>query len=301
MKAASSSDEQIGRLDQLDAELVGQERVLVEGRVEAPRREQDHGRVVRGRARRDRAQGGEERVRIVLDRRDPVPGEQLREEAHHRLPVLQHIRDPGRDAGIVLEDVERLLVDADDVDPGDVHVDAVRRLDIDHLEAEMGIAVDEVLRDDAGPDAFLGPVHVAQEGVDGADPLLEPALEEGPFRLRQHPRDDVERDEPLGRFVVPVDREGDAELAEEQLRLAAPGIEHVGGRLVEPAFELRISGAGRVLPVRGARHLIERGARHATLSFLLKIRRKLRSKGRGRRASAGASGLCRKNRANGRR
>ena len=93
------------------------------------------GRIAARGPRRDRAQGGEQRVRIVLDRRDAVAREQLREEPHHHLAVLQHVGDAGRRAGIVLEDVEGVLVDPHDVDAGDVDVDAVRHLEADHLRA----------------------------------------------------------------------------------------------------------------------------------------------------------------------
>ena len=45
------------------------------------------------------------------------------------------------------------------------------------MHERMRIAVDEVLRDDAGLDAFLGAVDIPQEGIDGGDPLLEAALD----------------------------------------------------------------------------------------------------------------------------
>ena len=165
--------------------------------------------------------------------------EQLREEPHHHLAVLQHVGDAGGRAGIVLEDVEGALVDPHDVDAGDVDVDPVRHLEADHLRPVMRVAEDEVGRDDAGLDAFLRAVDVGEEGVERGDALLQAAFEIGPFRLGQHARDDVEGDQALGRLVVAVDREGDADAAEEQLRLAAAGVEHLGRRLVEPALEIR--------------------------------------------------------------
>jgi hypothetical protein len=62
-----------------------------------------------------------------------VAGEQLGEEPHHRLPVLQHVGDPGGGAGIVLQHVEGGFVHAHHVDAGDVDIDPVRHLEPDHL------------------------------------------------------------------------------------------------------------------------------------------------------------------------
>ena len=99
-------DEQVAALDQLDAELVGQERMLVIGRVVHAGGEQHDGRIARRRIRRERFQRGEQFVGIVLHRRDAVAREQLREQPHHDLAVLQHVGDPGRRAGVVLEHIE---------------------------------------------------------------------------------------------------------------------------------------------------------------------------------------------------
>jgi hypothetical protein len=53
------------------------------------------------------------------------------------------------------------------------------------------------LRDLAGADELLLAVDVGDEGVEGADALLEAAREVGPFVGVEDARDDVERDEPL--------------------------------------------------------------------------------------------------------
>ena len=69
-------------------------------------RQQHDGRIGAGAERRDRLQRREQLVRIVLDRRDAMPREQLGEQPHHHLAVLQHVGDAGRRAGVVLEHVE---------------------------------------------------------------------------------------------------------------------------------------------------------------------------------------------------
>ena len=57
-------------------------------------------------------------------------------------------------------------------------------------------------------------VDVVDESVDRPHPLLEPGREPRPFARGEDARDDVERDDPLGRLLVAIDGEGDAEAAE---------------------------------------------------------------------------------------
>ena len=118
---------------------------------------------------------------------------------------------------------------------------------------------------------LLRAVEVAQERVQRRDALLQPALEKRPFGLGQHPRDDVERDEPLGRLVVAVDREGDADAAEEQLGLAAAGVEELRRRGIEPFLQGRVGRADSLgrMPVRHARHLVERLPAHRASRFVV--------------------------------
>ena len=175
-------DEQVAPLDQLDAELVGQEGMLVIGRVVDAGREQHHGRIGVGGGRGDRFQGRQQLVRIVLDRRHAVAGEQLREQPQHDLPVLQHVGDAGGRAGIVLEHVEGLGIDADDVDAADMDIDVVRHLLAVHLRPEHRILEHQILRDDAGLENLAPPVDVLDVEVDGLDALLEPAAQAGPIR-----------------------------------------------------------------------------------------------------------------------
>ena len=53
-----------------------------------------------------------------------------------------------------------------------------------------------------------------------------------------------------------IDREGDADAAEQQLGFAPAIVEHVGGHLLEPARQLAI---GRAHAAVGSLHLIEGG------------------------------------------
>ena len=146
--------QQVAALDQLDAELVGEEGVLVVGAVERTRREQGDRRLVRRGVRRHRVQRRQQLLRIVLDRGDAVEGEEVGEEPHHHFAVLQHVGDAGGRAGVVLQHVEVGVVDAHDVDAGDLHVDAVGQLQSGHLGPEIGVAVDQFGRDQAGLEDF---------------------------------------------------------------------------------------------------------------------------------------------------
>ncbi len=207
-------DHDVAAFDELDAELVGEERVLVIGRVVDAGREQHHGRVGGRGARRDRLQGRQQLVRVVLHRRDAVAGEQLREQPHHDLAVLQHVGDAGGRARIVLEDVEGLGVDPHDVDAGDVDVDVVRHLEAVHLRPEHRVLEDEVLGDDAGLERLAPAVDVLDVEVERLDALLEPEAQPPPFLRRQDARQHVEGDQALGRVGVAIDGEGDAEAPE---------------------------------------------------------------------------------------
>ena len=228
-------DEQVAAFDQLDAELVGQERVLVIGGVVDAGREQHDGRIGARRRGRDRFERRQQLVGIVLDRRHAMAGEQLRKQPQHDLPVLQHVGDAGGRAGIVLQHVEGLGIDAHDVDAGDVDVDVVRHLLAVHLRPEHRVLEHQVLGHDPGLEDLAPAVDVADIGVDRLDPLLEPGAQVVPFGGGQNARQDVERDQPLLRVGLAIDREGDADPAEQQFRLAPPVVEHVGRNLGEPA------------------------------------------------------------------
>ncbi len=171
------------------------------------------------RGRRDRLQRREQLLRIVLDRGDAVLGEEVGEEPHHHLAVLQHVGDAGGRAGIVLEDVEVVLVGPHDVDAGDVDVDVVGQLQPGHLGPVVGVAVDEVGGDDAGAQDLGRPVDVGEEDVERPHPLLEAAGKALPLGAGQDARNDVEGDDALFGLVLAVDGEGDADAAEEQLGL----------------------------------------------------------------------------------
>ena len=213
--------------------------MLVIGGVVDAGREQHDRRIGRGGRRRDRFQRRQQLVGIVLDRRDAVAREQLREQPQHDLAVLQHVGDAGGRAGIVLEHVEGRGVDAHDVDAGDVDVDVVRDLLAVHLRPEHRILEHQVLRDHAGPEDLAPAVDVADIGVDRLHALLEAAAHEVPFGGGEDARHHVEGDQALLRVGLAIDREGDADALEDQLRLAPAVIEHLGRDLGRASATVR--------------------------------------------------------------
>ena len=99
-------------------------------------------------------------------------------------------------------------------------------------------------------------------GVDRLDALLEPALQRVPFGGGEDARDDVERDQPLLRVGLAIDREGDADAAEQQLGLAAAEVEHVGRDLAEPARQLGIGRPHRAVRCPSSRRTWRTPASH---------------------------------------
>ena len=93
----------------------------------------------------------------------------------HGLPVLQHVGDARRRAGIVLEHVKFVLAGAHQIGADNVCVDAARRLDADHLRQERLVLRDQLDRYAPGPQNLLAMIDVVKEGVDRGDALLDAA------------------------------------------------------------------------------------------------------------------------------
>lgn len=283
--------DQVRALDQLHPQLVGQEAVLVIGRVEPSRGQHHHHRVGLSPGGRNRAQGGAQRIDIGLHRRDAVGGEQLREQAHHDFPVLQLVGDPGRGAGVILQHIEAVLGGADQVDSDDMGPDLVGRAHPHHLQPVLVVAVHQLGRQHPRPHHLLRTVEIGQQPVQHLGPLAQPRLDHRPLGLLEHAGDDVEGDQPLGRLLLSIDGEGDADAAEEVLGLPPSRAEQLGRGLLQPALQARI---GDPAPARRPRplgseavHLVE--ARHAP-----PFNSTLPRHGDGRRPGApGASGVRR--------
>ena len=163
-----------------------------------------------------------------------MAGEELGEQAHHHLAVLEHVRDAGGDAQVVFENAEFAGVVAHDVDAGDVGVDAPGHVDALHLRAVLRVAENLFSGNHARFENLLVVVNVVDEGVERADALLEAGLEPNPFFERQDAGHDVEGDQALGAFVLAVHGEGDADAMEEGVGLGALLCESFGRLVGEP-------------------------------------------------------------------
>ncbi len=116
----------------------------------------------------------------------------------------------------------------------------------DHLRPVVGVAQDQLRRNDPLLEDRALAVHVLEEQVQRLDPLGQARLELAPFGARDQARHDVERDQALGRVLVAVDAEGDADAAEHVFGLGAAGGEQVRRRLLEPARHLAVERARRL-------------------------------------------------------
>jgi hypothetical protein len=139
------------------------------------------------------------------------------------------------------------------VDAADVRIDAARQIHALHLRAVLRVAQDLFCRNAPGAQDALLVINVGNEGVERADPLPEALLESGPFGARQDARDDVERDQPFGAFVLAVDRKGDAHTVEQRVGFGALAGEVLGRLLAQPAVVLPAVAARRT---RAIEHLI---------------------------------------------
>jgi len=198
----------------------------------------------------------------VGDRRHLVAREQLRKKPHHHLAVLEHVRHAAGHAQVVLQHVVLPLAGADDVDAGDVRVDAAGHIDAVHLGAVLLVLEHLVGRHLSGPDDVLAVVDVVQEHVQRAHALTQPCLELLPFVGRDHARDHIEGNQPLraGRFAVNGERDANATKHEVGLGTL------VGHRLRALAMQPRLV-AAIVRPgcPRGREHLVEGGGHREQL------------------------------------
>jgi hypothetical protein len=211
---AALHDDEIASLDELDAHLLREERVLEVRRVVHARRKDDHG----GRRRAGEVlERLEELACVPVDRANPQLAEDLRKRPLHDLTVLEHVRDAGRATQVVLEDVDLPVAIADEVGADDVTPDPLRRKHPDTRRQEAAGALEDRGGNDARRQDLARAVHVRDERVQRAYPLDEPALDGPPLRRGDHAGKDVERHDLLDAVVAPVDVERDA--AREQRAL----------------------------------------------------------------------------------
>ena len=204
-------------------------------------------------ARRGRPQRVQHRRHVGRHRLHLLLKEQPREDPGQRLPVLHHVRDPGRDAEVVLQHPHHPVRAADEVDAGQVHPYAVRRLDAGGRPGEVAARDDQRVRHDAVGEHLPVSVDVGEERLQRPHPLGHPGLDVLPLVLRDQPRDQVQREDPL----PPGGGERDALLQEAAgPRCAALGQVGCGEQLKRFVERLRV----RVRHTLRVDHLVVRGA-----------------------------------------
>ena len=134
-------------------------------------------------------------------------------------------------------------------------IDAARRDDAHHLGPVALVLQHQRGRDLAGPQDLLLAVDIAEEGVQRPHPLPQPGRHAVPFGPRDDARDDVEGDQPFGVAAFAVDREGDADAAEQQLGLMPLAVQLLARGGAEPTVDFGIGGADALL----CPHFVESG------------------------------------------
>jgi len=182
-----------------------------------------------------------------------VLGKQLGEQPHHHLAVLEHVAHAAGHAQVVFQHVVGAaavgLRRAHDVDARDMRVDLARQVHTHHLGAELAVLEHVLGRHDAGLEDLLTVVDVVQEAVQRRHALRQALLHAGPFIAGDDARDQVEGDQPLGAGAVfvfgAVDREGDADAAEDHLGFMATRRHLLGRAALQPAVEAAVMGPNR--------------------------------------------------------
>ena len=249
--------QQVAALDELDAHVAGEERVLEVGRVVHAGRQQHDGRRRRG-GRRDVAQRGEQLLRVLVDAEHAVALEQRRELALHRGAVLEHVARARGRAQVVLEHEVLAVLVAHDVDAGDVRVHVAGRVDADHLAPEVARPEHELGGDLSVAQDPLAVVDVGDEEVERVDALDHAALDVIPLRPRDDPGDQVEREDPLEPLLLAVDGEADALIQERRVDGVPPRLELLDAQSGESLGEHAVV---RPRPSRRLEHLVEERGR----------------------------------------
>ena len=238
---------QIVPFDKLHPHCISKEGMFVIGRIVDARRQHRDDRIAgAGRGRASRQRPAQFRG-IILHRLHAVLRKQFGEHLEHRLAVFQHVADARRRACVVLKHVELARAGAHKVDAHNIGIDTARRLHPDHLRQEGVVAADHFRRNAPRLDDLLRVVDVVQEGVDRAHPLFDAARQAVPLCPRNDARDNVKRDQPFFGLGLAIDVEGDAGEAEQLLGLALLVPQAFGVFLREPAVEVPVRLAKRVV------------------------------------------------------
>ena len=208
-------DQQVPPLDELRANLVRQEDMLVEGGVVHPRSE-EHDRWIGAPHRCQFLQSLQEHLTVLLDLLYPHGSVQAAKARLGGLPVSQHVRHARRHTEVVFKHLEA-VVGAHQIGAADGYPRAMGGREAAHLDPVLRTAAHDVYRnhpvvyDAWHPEAVVAAgraVHVLQEEVEGLEALGQPRFDLPPVGGGHHPGNAVDGNDPLVGLFVPVDREG---------------------------------------------------------------------------------------------
>ena len=192
---------------------------------------------------------------VVIDRRDAMLGEELGEQTHHHLAVLEHVGDARGHAQVVFQNFELAGVIADDVDAGDVRIDAAGDIHPLHLRTVLRVAENLFGGDHACPQDLLLVINVMNERVQRPDALLQAGFQAHPFLEGQHPRDDIEGNQALSAFLLAVDGECNTHPVEQGIGFGAFLRQPLGRLFLQP---LRVTQVVRSAHFLARVHLVVR-------------------------------------------
>ena len=125
-----------------------------------------------------------------------------------------------------------------------------------HQRTIIVVAKDQIRRNHPVAQHVLVVINVVEQEVDRGDPLDDPALDVAPFLGRQDARQDVERQDPVDRLRIGIDRKGNAEI----VKLGIGG----GGALLECADRQTGEALADDMARRAAQHLAIKALRIVT-------------------------------------
>ena len=238
-------DQEIAPFHQLDAHLAGQKGVLEIGRIEDARRQHGDGDVFL--KRRQRTQRRQQLPRIMFDRAHAHRAKQVGKSAAHHIAIGEHVGDARRHAQIVLQHDEGAVFAAHQIGAADIDIGAVRHLQSAHLAPVMLGAVDHRARNDAILQHASVAIDVAQEMIERQDALFQARFDMRPLAGGDDARQQIGRNDALGRLLVAIDGEGDALMQEGELAglLAANQVLRAAA---SPALRPERAQCGRTVP-----------------------------------------------------
>ena len=179
---------------------------------------------------RQRAQRGQQQLRVVLDGPHAIAVEELRKGALHDAAVGEHVAHAGGHAQVVFQHHELAVVEAEQVGADHRNVDVARHLHAAHLAAKVLAAIDQVARDDAVVEDFGFGVDIAEEEIERGDALGEAALDAVPLLRGDETRQQIVGEDALGAFFAAVDGEGDALGEKRQIGGLLAALQFFGGQ-----------------------------------------------------------------------